>query len=55
MPTGQYLRRPHTKERKKNISKSMKGKKFSEEHKRKISERQSGEKHNQYKGEKEYE
>ena len=52
MPKGIYNHKPHTEERKEKISKALIGKKFSEEHLKKIRERQKGETHSRFKGNK---
>ena len=52
MPKGIYNHKPHTEKRRNKISKSLTGRKFSEEHLKKIRDRQKGETHSCYKGDK---
>jgi hypothetical protein len=51
MPTGHYLRRPHSKETKKRMSESHKGKNLKQSTKDKMSKAKTKEKHPRWKGE----
>lgn len=51
MPTGHYKRKPHTEERKRNMSKAHMGIKKTKEDRENISRRQRGDKNHRWKGE----